>query len=256
MQERKTNGIGYIAGDWPLDSQKSTIIFIHGAGGSGPFWQAQVEGLAQRANTLAIDLPGHGKSDGEGKDKVEDYALAVAGFIQDIDIPNPIPCGLSMGGAITQQVLLDYRDLVKAGVLISTGSRLKVAPVIFENIEKNYSDHVDMICSFAASEKTDLRLLDLFKEEAARCKPEIAHGDFSACDRFDVTDRLAAIDVPVLVVTAEDDKLTPPKYGATLEKCIKNASRVHIMDAGHIVPVEKPDEINKTILEFLDQIGL
>jgi len=256
MLERKTNGIAYLAGDWPLDPQKSTIIFIHGAGGSGVFWQAQVEGLAERANTLAIDLPGHGKSDGEGKDKVEDYARAVASFMKDIDISNPILCGLSMGGAITQQLLLDYRDQVKAGVLISTGSRLKVAPVIFETIEKNYSDYVDMVCSVAASEKTDPGLLALFREEAARCKPEIAHGDFRACDRFDVTDRLAAIDVPVLVVTAEDDKLTPPKYGATLEKGIKNASRAHIIAAGHIVPMEKSDEINKTIMNFLDQTGL
>ncbi|MBW2657197.1 MAG: alpha/beta hydrolase [Deltaproteobacteria bacterium] len=256
MQERKTNGIGYLAGDWPLDPEKSTIVFIHGAGGSGVFWQAQVEGLAARANTLAIDLPGHGKSDGEGKGKVEDYARAVANFMKEINVPNPIPCGLSMGGAITQLLLIDYRDLVKAGVLVSTGSRLKVAPAIFEIIEKNYSDYVDMICSFAASEKTDPGLLVPFKKETARCKPEIAHGDFRACDRFDVTERLSAIDVPVLVVTAEDDKLTPPKYGEALEKGIKNATRAHIMAAGHIVPMEKSDEINKTILRFLDQTGL
>jgi len=256
MLERKTKGISYLVGDWPLDPNKSTLVFIHGAGGSGIFWRAQVEGLAQRANTLAIDLPGHGKSDGGGKDKVEDYALTVAGFMKDIDIRNPIPCGLSMGGAITQQLLIDYRDLAKAGVLISTGSRLKVAPVIFELIEKNYSDYVDMVCSVAASEKTDPGLLAPFKEETALCKPEIVHGDFCACDRFDVIDRLSAIDVPVLVITAEDDKLTPPKYGAALEKGLKNASRVHIIDAGHIVPVEKSDEINKAIMQFLDQTGL
>jgi pimeloyl-ACP methyl ester carboxylesterase len=253
MLERKTSGITYYVGDWPLDPEKSTIVLIHGAGGSGVFWQAQVEGLAKRANTLAIDLPGHGKSDGEGKDKVEDYTRAVARFMEDIKIPNPIPCGLSIGGAITQQLLLDYRDLVKAGVLISTGSRLKVAPLIFEVIEKNYSDYVDMFCSFAASEKTDPELLAPFKDETGRCKPEIVNGDFRACDRFDVTDRLSVIDVPVLVVTAEDDKLTPPKYGASLEKGIKNATREHIIDAGHIVPMEKPDEINKTIMKFLDQ---
>jgi pimeloyl-ACP methyl ester carboxylesterase len=256
MLERETSGIGYLAGDWPLDPEKLTLVFIHGAGGSGVFWQAQIEGLAKRANTLAIDLPGHGKSDGEGKDKVEDYARAVARFMEDIKIPNPVLCGLSMGGAITQQLLLDYQDLLKAGVLISTGSRLKVAPVIFEVIEKNYSDYVDMVCSFAASEKTDSELLAPFRKETARCKPEIAHGDFRACDRFDVTDQLAAIDVPVLVVTAEDDKLTPPKYGAALEKGIKNAIRSHIMDAGHIVPVEKPDEVNMAITKFLDQAGL
>lgn len=256
MLERKENGIAYYVDAWPLVSQKVTIIFIHGSGGTGAFWRAQVEGLAGRANTLAIDLPGHGNSDGDGMDKVEEYARVVAAFIKDLDIPNPIASGLSLGGAVTQQLMLEYPDLLKAGILIGTGYRLKVKPVIFEMIEKNYADYVDMACSLAASKKTDPGLLAPFREEVARCKPEIVHGDFRACDRFDVTDRLSAIDVPVLVVTAEDDVLTPPKYGIALAQGIKNATRAHIMDAGHIVPVEKPDEVNKVILEFLDKTGL
>ena len=65
MEARKINGIGYTAAKWPLDPAKATIVFIHGAGGTGNFWQAQVEGLAGRANTVAIDLPGHGTSDGQ-----------------------------------------------------------------------------------------------------------------------------------------------------------------------------------------------
>jgi pimeloyl-ACP methyl ester carboxylesterase len=256
MIERKANGIAYIAGDWPLALRKSTLIFIHGAGGSGLFWQAQVEGLAARANTLAIDLPGHGNSDEGGMDRVEDYARIVARFIRDVDMPNPIACGLSMGGAITQQLMIEYPDLLKAGILIGTGSRLKVAPVIFEMIEKDFANYVDMIGRLGASEKTDPKLLAPFKQEAARCNPEIVHGDFRACNRFDVADRLVAIDVPVLVVTAEDDKLTPAKYGIALAQGIKNTTRSHIMDAGHIVPMEKPDDVNQAILQFLDQTGL
>ena len=256
MEERKTNGIAYFVGDWPMDKGKSTLIFIHGSGGSGLFWQAQVAGLAERANTLSIDLPGHGNSDGEGMDRVEDYARILVEFIKDSDVPNPILCGLSLGGAITQQILIDYPDLVKAGVLIGTGSRLKVLPLIFEMIEKDFTNYLDMVGSFAASEKTDPKLLSPFKEEAARCRPEIVHGDFRACNRFDVTDRLAAVDVPVLVVTAEDDQLTPPKYGVALEQGIPNATRSHIMEAGHIVPLEKPDEVNGAILQFLDRTGL
>jgi pimeloyl-ACP methyl ester carboxylesterase len=85
----------------------------------------------------------------------------------------------------------------------------------------------------------------------AKCSPEIALGDFQACDGFDVMQRIFSIAVPVLVITAEDDKLTPPKYGDFLEKNIKHASRTHLMDAGHIVPMEKPDEVNAAMLEFL-----
>jgi pimeloyl-ACP methyl ester carboxylesterase len=161
-----------------------------------------------------------------------------------------------MGGAITQQLLFDNRDQIRAGILISTGARLKVAPAIFEGIKNDYSGFVDMIGEFAASKKTDPKLLQPFKEDMARCNPGITLGDFQACNDFDVMERLSSIDVPVLVVTAEDDMLTPPKYGEALEKGIKHATRVHIPEAGHIVPMEKPDEINKAIMEFLDNLGL
>ena len=256
MQERTEQGIGYIAAKLPLDPERTTIVFIHGAGGSRLFWKEQVQGLDSRVNALAIDLPGHGISEGDGKDRVEDYARAVIKFLKDIDAPNPIPCGLSMGGAITQQILLDHSDLVKAGILISTGAKLKVATAIFETIENDYNGFVDMIGKFAASEKTDPKLLQPFKEETARCKSEVTYGDFQACNRFDVTKRLASIKIPILVITAEDDKLTPPKYGAFLEQNIRNANRTHILDAGHIVPMEKPEEVNWAIVEFLDKTGL
>jgi pimeloyl-ACP methyl ester carboxylesterase len=253
MEERKSKGIGYLAGRWPLDPAKSTLIFIHGTGGSSAFWKAQVAGLAERANTIAVDLPGHGRSEGAGKDKIEDYAQALVKFIMQIDTPNPIPCGLSIGGAIVQQLLLDHQHLMKAGILISTGSRLKVAPVIFETIENNYSDYLEMICKFALSEKTDPLLANSFKAETARCKPAVVLNDFRACNSFDVTERLASIEVPVLVITAADDLLTPPKYGDFLEKNIKHASRAHILDAGHMVPMEQPQAVNHHIIEFLDR---
>jgi pimeloyl-ACP methyl ester carboxylesterase len=256
MEQRETNGIGYTAGTWPLDPAKSTLVFIHGAGGSGAFWSAQVQGIASRANTVALDLPGHGNSGGNGKTRIEDYTKAVADFISQMAVPKPIPCGLSMGGAIVQQLLLGYRDQIEAGILISTGARLKVAPVIFETIGNDYNAFVDMVSKLAASPKTDPGLVQAFKNEMAACSPEITHGDFRACNHFDASARLSAINAPVLIVSAQDDKLTPPKYADMLEKDIGNASRAHIMDAGHIVPVEKPVEVNQAILAFLERNGL
>jgi len=255
MLERETSGIGYLAGDWPLDPEKSTIVFIHGAGGSSAFWQAQVEGLAARANTLAIDLPGRGKSTGEGKQKIADYAEVVGHFLTAIDISDPVLCGLSMGGAIVQQMLIDYPDRLKAGILIGTGARMKVAPAFFETIEKDYSGFTDWLSKICVSKKTDPQKANPFRKDLLRCRPEVTLGDFRACDCFDAAARLTAIDAPVLVVTAEDDKLTPPKYGEALQKGIKNATRAHIIDAGHIVPMEKSDEINEIILKFLEQTG-
>ena len=256
MENRKTNGIGYITSSWPLDPAKSTIVFIHGAGGSSAFWRAQVEGLALRVNTIALDLPGHGRSNGNGHERVEDYARAVVDFIGTIEPPRALPCGMSLGGAIAQQLLLDYTDLFKAGILISTGSKLKVTPEIFEAIEKDFKGYVDMIVKMATSNATDPDRVKRFKDDTARCKSETLIRDFRACDGFDVMQRLESISSPVLVVSAEDDLVTPPKYGDFMEKSIAKASRVHIMGAGHIVPMEKPEEVNRAIVEFMDRIEL
>lgn len=256
MEVRKINGIGYLTAKWPLDPTKATIVFIHGAGGTGTFWQAQVAGLAGRSNTIAVDLPGHGTSDGGGNDKIEDYARAVVDFIRAIEAPSPISCGISLGGAITQQLLLDYPEFFKAGILICTGSKLKVAPQIFDTIEKGMKSYGDMIVKLVTSKATDPDRIKSFKDDLARCKSEILIKDFRACDRFDVMQRVGSIASPVLVVSAEDDQVTPPKYGDFLEKSIANASRVHIMEAGHIAPMEKPEEVNRAIIEFLDRTGL
>jgi pimeloyl-ACP methyl ester carboxylesterase len=255
MEARKVNGMGYMTAKWPLDPARATLVFIHGAGGSGDFWQAQVEGLTGRANTIAVDLPGHGTSDGGTKDRIEDYARAVADFMKAMEVPNPILCGFSMGGAVTQQILLDYPDLARAVILICSGATLKVHPAIFESIQNDYNGFVDFISKLAASPKTDPEVVRPFREDFLRLKAEAAYRDFQACNHFDVTERLSSIAVPVLVVTAEEDKLTPPQNGEALVMGIKNANRAHINGAGHVVAIEKSDEVNQTILEFLDQTG-
>ncbi len=256
MVQGTANGIGYLAGQWPPDQAKSTIIFIHGAGGSGLFWRAQVEGLAARANTIALDLPGHGRSGGEGCDHIEGYARSVIDFIKALGLSSPILCGISMGGAVVQQILLASENPVKAGILIGTGSTMRVAPFIFETIENDYAGFVELLAKLSASKKTDRACVNPFREDLAQTNPEVTYDDFRACDRFDVTERLGLIAVPVLVLTAQDDKLTPPSYGEFLEKYIKQAKRVLIVDAGHIVPMEKPAEVNRAIIEFFDQKGL
>jgi pimeloyl-ACP methyl ester carboxylesterase len=255
MEERQIGGFGFIAGRWPLEQDKSTIVFLHGSGGSGHFWKSQMKGLAGRVNTVALDLPGHGRSGKDGKDTVEDYTRSVAEFLDGLDVPNLIPCGLSIGGAISQQLLLDYPERFCAGILISTGAKLRVVPAIFETIEKDYPAFIDMLCKFAASPKTDPELIRPFRDDLTRCKPEVTYGDFAACDGFDVMYKLSKIEMPVLVISAEGDQLTPPKYGQFLQNAIRNASGEHIMDAGHIVPMEKPQAVNQAIIEFLDRHG-
>ena len=76
-------------------------------------------------------------------------------------------------------------------------------------------------------------------------------GDFAACDTFDVRDRLGEISCPVLVVCGTEDQMTPVKYATYLRDHIPNAELVLIEDAGHMVTIEKAEEVNRAIEEFL-----
>jgi len=254
MEYRLEAGLAFNAGTWPLDPRKSTLVFIHGSGGSNLLWDNQMKALTERANLLALDLPGHGRSPGSGSTSVADYTRAVRDFLIELKVPGPIPSGLSLGGAITLQLLLDYPETFSAGVLICTGARLKVMPLIFESIEKDFPSFVASSKQFAVSPKTDPALIQPILEDNLKCPPAVAFGDFQACDRFDVRERLLEIKAKVLVVTGEDDLLTPPKYGKYLAEHIPGARWVTIPDAGHLAPIEKPEEVNRAITEFLDRM--
>ena len=93
-------------------------------------------------------------------------------------------------------------------------------------------------------------------EDGARCPAEVTLGDFQACDAFDVMDQLSFITLPVLVVSAEEDKMTPKKYGDFLQKAIVNSRRAHILDAGHLAPWEQPFSFNAALRDFLEAEGL
>jgi pimeloyl-ACP methyl ester carboxylesterase len=86
-------------------------------------------------------------------------------------------------------------------------------------------------------------------------KPSVLHGDFVACDRFDVTGRVGTIRVPTLVVCGSDDVLTPPKYAQFLAEKIQGARLEIINGAGHMVMTEKPGEFNSRVMEFLQSLG-
>jgi pimeloyl-ACP methyl ester carboxylesterase len=158
---------------------------------------------------------------------------------------------LSLGGAIALQMLLNRKIACHAGILINTGARLKVLPEIFHMIQNDYGTYTETSHKMAASPHTDPARLQAVVAEARKCPAEVVYNDFSACNQFDVMGRLVEIDRPVLVLSAEDDLLTPPKYAQFLCKGIAGARSVQISRAGHMSPVEQPEAVNQAIGEFL-----
>jgi pimeloyl-ACP methyl ester carboxylesterase len=254
MTAGKLGGIAYGAAHWPAEEDRPTLVFLHGSGGSRVLWQGQVGALEAVANTVALDLPGHGESGARGCDSVAEYAARVMEWIRSAGLPRPVPCGLSLGGAIALQLLLDHGRDLHAGILVGTGARLRVKPTIFDSIRKDYHDFVAALPELAASPAADLARLQPLLAATLQTSAMVTAGDFRACDSFDVMSRLGEIDLPVLVVTAEEDQLTPPKYGDYLEANIRGARRVHLQHAGHLAPLERPAAFNDAVRGFLSTL--
>lgn len=232
-----------------------TICLVHGAGGSVAAWRPQLDGLADVARVVALDLPGHGRSAGDGIGSIDAGAALVLGAMDALGVDRVVVGGHSMGGAIAQTVALTAPGRTAGLVLVGTGARLRVLPELFTRIERDHADAVRFIVGLAlgagASDTLRARLVD----ETLRTPAATLAGDFSACDRFDVAARLGDIAAPTLVVCGDADRMTPPKYAELLGARIAGARVVVVPGAGHYVQLEQPDAVTAAIREFVTKPG-
>lgn len=229
-----------------------TLCLVHGAGGSAGAWIRQQEGLADTARVIALDLPGHGESGGEGCREIETYAAVVRGFIDAMKLSKVILGGHSMGGAVAQAVTLAHPELLAGLLLVGTGARLRVLPQIFERLERDYPEGVRFVTGLALAAGTAPELADSLIRQTLRIPQAVMIGDFRACDRFDVMARLTELRLPTLIISGGDeDRLTPPKYAHFFRERIATSRLALILEAGHYVQLERPEETTAVIREFL-----
>jgi len=227
------------------------VLFIHGAGGGQYTWGYQKGYFEKEFNPIILELPGHGESGGEGEIEIAKYAEHVHGFLKALGLSKVFLVGHSMGGAIVQTMALRYPEMIKGIALVGTGVKLRVLPMILEGIKNDFEETAKKINQFAFSPKASQGLVEKGVEGMKLCRPEVIHGDFSACDRFNVTNEIEKIDLPTLILCGDEDALTPVKYSQFLQNKIKGSRLEVISGAGHMVMMESPSLFNAKIKEFL-----
>lgn len=242
----------------PLETARgAAVVFVHGAGGAQEQWRFQLRHLGPRWNPLAVDLPGHGESQGSGYRTIGDYRDFVRDLLDALGIDRTVLVGHSMGGGIAQSFALAYPDRLAALVLVGTGARLRVHPDIFAAVRRGDMTAAGQLISRWAYSQTALPATVAQGAEAfVRNRATVLEGDFLACDAFDVMGQIPAIRVPTLVVCGEDDRMTPEKYARFLREGIPGAALTVIPRAGHMVMLESPGEFNRVLMAFLEtQLG-
>jgi len=247
----KELAVGYQVGESGVERDRPTLVMIHGAGGRAQFWQNQIRFLDGSVNTLALDLPGHGETPGEGEERIEDYAKWLAGVLTKIFDDPVFLMGHSMGGAIVQEMAVSYPQLLQGIILVATGTKLPVAPMFLDGLRDRFEETVDTIIRYSyaqgAGEAMVTQGAKMMKEPGSK----IVHGDFLACDRFDRGKDLGKVELPCLVLCGEKDKLTPPALSEKLHGAISGSILKLIPSAGHMVMIERYQDVNRCTQEFL-----
>ena len=227
-----------------------SLLFIHGAGGTHRHWGHQLQGL-KGVNQYAVDLPGHGGSAGGGQTSIAGYAHVIVELLDALHLDRATVVGHSMGGAISQYLALEHPQRVERLVLVGSGARLRVLPSLLQGLLQDFGSTVEMMLGWAYSSDCPPEVMQLGRDEWLENEPSVVHGDFAACDNFDIMGRLGKISCPALVLCGEDDRLTPPKYAHYLQASIPGARLTIIPHAGHMVMLERPELVNEAIEEFL-----
>lgn len=253
----------YVA-DWgrPMDSSQPTVLFLHGAGMDHTVWAFQARALAHHGcNALAPDLPGHGASEacaGFGV-SIAERALWLARLLDALRLEDIDLVGHSMGGLIAMAFAATDRR-VRRLVLMGTAARMPVHPELLRAAREDLAQAAALIVdwAFATARKAGAQAVpgSWMPMAAMRLllasRPGVLAADLEACDLW--TDGEAAarqISCPVLVLTGEEDRMTPPRACRQLAELMPHGQFLALAGAGHMPMLECPRALLAGLRRFL-----
>ena len=232
------------------------LLLIHGTGCDSRVFRGLSAELSTDHDVVALDLPGHGNSDGSGFRGVADYAAYCVGLVSALGWEDCVVGGHSLGGGVAIAMALYNPELIKGLMIIDSGARLRVSPEVIKMArliaEGKLKDKGTPRIGF--SNKTSSDIVSAVREITMDADPNVTLKDWIADDTCDFMARVGKLDLPTLAVCGREDELTPLKYHEYLSQQMPNCSLRIIDDAGHWSFVEKPREFLEAVRPFLKQL--
>jgi pimeloyl-ACP methyl ester carboxylesterase len=244
-----------------FDAALPTVIFAHGAQCDHSVWILQSRYLAHHGyGVLALDLPGHGRSEGPALASVGELADWIAAAAAAAGARSAAIVGHSMGSLIALECAARHPDRVAKIALLATAYPMKVSAELLEATRNNEALAQDMVniwshLAYAQYPNNpgpgfwvigeNLRLMQ-------RQKPGVMHVDFAACNAYGGGAEAAAkLDCPALFLIAKRDVMTAARSAQAFAQTVKGARIVMIDGSGHNMMGEKPDEVLDALIAFL-----
>jgi pimeloyl-ACP methyl ester carboxylesterase len=246
------------------EATNQAIVFIHGFPYDQTLWDDVIAEFKDKYYCISYDIRGFGKSEiNTAQFTMESYTQDLQSVILGLKLDKPIICGFSMGGyiALRANEKENYRALILANTTTSSDddkAKLKRAAGISNIDTKGVAPFLDGFFSVAFSEdfiKNEPQKIKKIKENIMRFNPMgIKAALLAMISRTDTTQSLEEIEIPVLLITSEDDKVIPKETMESMASKIKNATLVNLENSGHMSMIENPDGFKNAVRDFLQTL--
>jgi pimeloyl-ACP methyl ester carboxylesterase len=236
-----------------FDAALPTVVLLHGAGFDHTTWALHSRWFAHHGfGVLAPDLPGHGRSSGAPLASIADMADWTAALLDASRAAKARLIGHSMGSLIALETVARHPAKVSALSLIGTAATMTVGPDLLKAAEANDHAAVDMVSIWGLGFQAELGgslAPGLWMHSGAQrvleqCRPGVLFNDLAACNAYQNALAAAAqVTVPASFILGERDMMTPLRAGKALAAATPNSRTVVLAGAGHMMMVERPDEL-------------
>jgi 3-oxoadipate enol-lactonase len=245
--------------------QGEPLLFLNGLSGDHLYWRSQFRIFGPKYRCLAVDNRDVGQSSYAASPyTIRDLAGDLSEWMEQLGLPPANVVGLSMGGAIAQELTLAAPQRVKSLVLMNTLARaddwFRGTLRAFELIRRQVADTAaffDAILPwwvsyrfFQESERVSW-LRAMLRQNPHPQRLEGFLRQLEALARHDTADRLRQITCPVLVMAGEDDCVVPLRFSREIQELIPQAPLTVLRGVGHAPPLEDAGQFNTRLAEFL-----
>lgn len=228
-----------------------SLVCVHGSAGNRHVYDRLLDAMPGRAR-YAVDLPGRLGTDSPALETVAELEAFLSAFIDSEVDGDYVLVGHSLGGGVAiEHALVSNTDRLKGLVLMATGARLRVHPVILQVTAQAEKSGVRPALPPGLHEDgVDPAIVEDAARALARTPLAAGASDWRAANAFDRMQDLDDIRVPALVLVGSTDALTPPKYAEHLAARIPE-STLHVFEgAGHSLMIDRAPEVSAAIDEF------
>jgi len=240
-----------------LDPAKRTVVFVHGAGLDHSWFGLQSRYFGYHGwNVLAVDLPGHGRSEGPPLTAVPAMADWLVKLLGAAKIERVSLVGHSMGTLVALDCAARHPALVERVALIATAQPMKVSDAFLDAAKRNSYDAFDMSTIWGHAPQVPLGGnpnpgMWMYGDTQARLErlaPGVLYADLKASNDYVFP---GGVKRPVLFILGKRDVMTPPRAAKTLQEQIPGAQTVLIDFSGHSLMAEAPDATLDALIKFL-----